>query len=222
MLNKLSVWLQKHSRPHCHCYCSGQFIREYVGEILGHKEFKHRVKQYARDQHRHYYFMALNSDEIIDATQKGNISRFINHSCDPNAETQKVAYPLLDGSTNFNQQSFMQNTWSIHHSHPRFATLSSGLRLWWGLALSWKETCIILTLLFLCCLQWTVNGKLRIGFFAKRDIQEKEEITFDYQFERYGWVISVRPFEVIWWATAHHLWSAFFFNFDLILFTLLR
>lgn len=68
----------------------GSFIREYVGEVLGCKDFKHRVKQYAKDQHRHYYFMALNADEVIDATMKGNISRFINHSCDPNAETQKV------------------------------------------------------------------------------------------------------------------------------------
>ena len=33
--------------------------------------------------------MSLNSDLIIDATKKGSISRFINHSCDPNAETQK-------------------------------------------------------------------------------------------------------------------------------------
>lgn len=68
----------------------GAFIREYVGEVLGCKEFKHRAKQYARDHLKHYYFMALNSDEVIDATGKGNISRFINHSCDPNAETQKV------------------------------------------------------------------------------------------------------------------------------------
>jgi len=34
--------------------------------------------------------MALSSEYFIDASSKGNISRFINHSCDPNAETQKV------------------------------------------------------------------------------------------------------------------------------------
>ena len=28
--------------------------------------------------------------QIIDATFKGNLSRFINHSCDSNCETQKV------------------------------------------------------------------------------------------------------------------------------------
>merc|ERR1711874_538812 len=37
----------------------------------------------------HFYFMALSKDLVVDATNKGNISRFINHSCDPNSETQK-------------------------------------------------------------------------------------------------------------------------------------
>ncbi|XP_035204427.1 histone-lysine N-methyltransferase SETD2-like isoform X2 [Stegodyphus dumicola] len=100
----------------------GTFVIEYVGEIISRKEFKQRVKQYAREKSKHYYFMALRSDEIIDATNKGNLSRFMNHSCDPNCETQK----------------------------------------------------------------WTVNGELRIGFFAKRDLKAGEELTFDYRFQRYG------------------------------------
>lgn len=64
---------------------------EYVGEVVDPKDFKRRAKEYSKDKNRHYYFMALKSDQIIDATMKGNISRFINHSCDPNAETQKVS-----------------------------------------------------------------------------------------------------------------------------------
>ena len=63
---------------------------EYVGEVLDYREFRRRSKQYSRSNLKHFYFMALNADEVIDATQKGNISRFINHSCDPNCETQKV------------------------------------------------------------------------------------------------------------------------------------
>ena len=39
------------------------------------------------------------------------------------------------------------------------------------------------------CLQWTVQGKLRIGFFSVREILEREEITFDYQFQRFGYLI---------------------------------
>ncbi|KAK0082876.1 hypothetical protein PV325_009704 [Microctonus aethiopoides] len=67
----------------------GEFIMEYVGEVLDPKDFRRRTKEYSKDKNKHYYFMALKSDQIIDATMKGNISRFINHSCDPNAETQK-------------------------------------------------------------------------------------------------------------------------------------
>lgn len=63
---------------------------EYVGEVVDQKEFSRRVKLYAKDNNKHFYFMALKGDAVIDATIKGNISRFINHSCDPNAETQKV------------------------------------------------------------------------------------------------------------------------------------
>lgn len=65
------------------------FIIEYVGEVLNNKQFDKRAKKYSKDKNRHYYFMALRSNAIIDATTKGNISRFINHSCDPNAMTQK-------------------------------------------------------------------------------------------------------------------------------------
>ncbi|KAL9881119.1 SET domain containing 2 isoform 1-T6 [Glossina fuscipes fuscipes] len=100
----------------------GEFIMEYVGEVIDSEEFENRRLTYSRDKNRHYYFMALRSDAIIDATIKGNISRFINHSCDPNAETQK----------------------------------------------------------------WTVNGELRIGFFSRKSIMPGEEITFDYQYQRYG------------------------------------
>lgn len=98
------------------------FIIEYVGEVLDNKLFEKRAKKYSENKNIHYYFMALKSNAIIDATKKGNISRFINHSCDPNAETQK----------------------------------------------------------------WTVNGELRVGFFSRKDIKQGEEITFDYQYQRYG------------------------------------
>lgn len=36
------------------------------------------------------FLVQLNSDEIIDSTSKGNMTRFINHSCNPNAVGEKV------------------------------------------------------------------------------------------------------------------------------------
>jgi len=66
---------------------------EYVGEVVDPKEFERRVKSYAKNDVKHFYFMALRGDTIIDATMRGNISRFINHSCDPNAVTAKVSLP---------------------------------------------------------------------------------------------------------------------------------
>ena len=65
------------------------FIMEYVGEVLDYNKFRKRAKKYSKDDAQHFYFMALSSEHYIDASNKGNISRFINHSCSPNAETQK-------------------------------------------------------------------------------------------------------------------------------------
>ena len=65
------------------------FIMEYVGDVLDPQRFHKRAKKYSQDDVKHFYFMALSTQYIIDATAKGNISRFINHSCDPNSETQK-------------------------------------------------------------------------------------------------------------------------------------
>ncbi len=34
--------------------------------------------------------------------------------------------------------------------------------------------------------KWTVNGELRIGFFACKPIRKDDELTFDYQFQTFG------------------------------------
>ena len=62
---------------------------EYVGDVLDYDKFRKRAKKYSKDDVQHFYFMALSSEHFIDASNKGNISRFINHSCNPNSETQK-------------------------------------------------------------------------------------------------------------------------------------
>ena len=47
------------------------------------------------------------------------------------------------------------------------------------------------TIGILSLLQWTVDGRLRIGFFTLRFIPAGDELTFDYQFQRFGLVHRV-------------------------------
>lgn len=66
---------------------AGTFIGEYQGEVISMETFGKRMVEYAGE--RHFYFMTLTSKLVIDASRKSQATRFINHSCDPNAETQK-------------------------------------------------------------------------------------------------------------------------------------
>ncbi|KAK9748897.1 hypothetical protein RND81_02G088800 [Saponaria officinalis] len=69
--------------------CEGKFLIEYVGEVLDLQSYEARQKEYALKGHKHFYFMTLNGNEVIDACSKGNLGRFVNHSCDPNCRTEK-------------------------------------------------------------------------------------------------------------------------------------
>ena len=60
--------------------------------------------------------------QFIDATKKGGIGRFANHSCNPNCYVAK----------------------------------------------------------------WTVGTRVRMGIYAKRNIKKDEELTFNYNVDRYG------------------------------------
>ena len=97
----------------------GLFIIQYLGEIYSTDS---EVVRNRIENNRHAdntYLMSIANNEVTDPSKKGNLARFINHSCDPNCETQK----------------------------------------------------------------WNVNGEICIGIFSKRDIQEDDEITFDYRFD---------------------------------------
>ncbi|XP_043719371.1 uncharacterized protein LOC122667200 [Telopea speciosissima] len=67
----------------------GQFLIEYVGEVLDVHDYEGRQREYASRGQKHFYFMTLNGSEVIDACAKGNLGRFINHSCEPNCRTEK-------------------------------------------------------------------------------------------------------------------------------------
>ncbi|GLT32106.1 hypothetical protein SLA2020_067950 [Shorea laevis] len=68
---------------------AGQFIIEYCGEVISWKEAKRRAQTYENQGLKDAFIISLNASESIDATKKGSLARFINHSCQPNCETRK-------------------------------------------------------------------------------------------------------------------------------------
>ncbi|GJQ14296.1 hypothetical protein GpartN1_g6087.t1 [Galdieria partita] len=62
-----------------------EFIIEYVGEIIRQKISDEREKRYFRQGIGDSYMFRLDEDQVIDATRKGSVARFVNHSCEPNA-----------------------------------------------------------------------------------------------------------------------------------------
>ena len=67
----------------------GDFVIEYVGEVVDNNEFRRRLKAKQDAGDEAYYFLTLDNNRMIDAGPSGNLARFMNHSCQPNCETQK-------------------------------------------------------------------------------------------------------------------------------------
>uniref|UniRef100_A0A7N6A1J7 Histone-lysine N-methyltransferase NSD3 n=1 Tax=Anabas testudineus TaxID=64144 RepID=A0A7N6A1J7_ANATE len=67
----------------------GDFVKEYVGEVIDSEECQQRIKRAHENHMTNFYMLTLTKDRVIDAGPKGNSSRFMNHSCSPNCETQK-------------------------------------------------------------------------------------------------------------------------------------
>jgi uncharacterized protein len=65
--------------------CAGETIVEVVGERISSEESDRRYQ--AKDTEAGHTFMFyVDEDTVIDCGVDGNVSRFINHSCDPNCE----------------------------------------------------------------------------------------------------------------------------------------
>ncbi|KAK2630074.1 hypothetical protein QTJ16_000894 [Diplocarpon rosae] len=68
---------------------ANDFIFEYIGEVINEPTFRRRTIQYDQEGIKHFYFMSLTKHEFVDATKKGNLGRFCNHSCNPNCYVDK-------------------------------------------------------------------------------------------------------------------------------------
>lgn len=68
----------------------GGFIDEYRGEVIDFNEAVRRIRDHYKDTGNYYFLMYdAPAGEMLDGGLKGNITRFANHSCDPNCKVQK-------------------------------------------------------------------------------------------------------------------------------------
>lgn len=64
-----------------HAIKRGERIVEYVGEIITNEEADRRGGK---------YLFQLSARRVIDGKERGNIARYLNHSCRPNAKGYTV------------------------------------------------------------------------------------------------------------------------------------
>ncbi|KAL6525409.1 Histone-lysine N-methyltransferase ashr3 [Orobanche hederae] len=67
----------------------GDFVVEYVGEVIDDAMCERRLWDMKDQDAKNFYMCEINKDFVIDATFKGNASRFLNHSCAPNCKLEK-------------------------------------------------------------------------------------------------------------------------------------
>jgi len=96
-----------------------EMVIEYLGELIRTPVADLREKRYEAEGIGSCYMFRVDESYIVDSTNRGNVSRFINHSCDPNCKTAIVCH----------------------------------------------------------------KGANKIVIIAKRDINQGEEITYDYKFQ---------------------------------------
>ena len=66
---------------------TGTRLIEYTGERISNAEADRRDEEERRRRH-HTFLLILSRRTVIDARYGGNVSRYINHSCDPNCEAR--------------------------------------------------------------------------------------------------------------------------------------
>lgn len=66
------------------------FVIEYVGELIRPKISDIRERQYEKMGIGSSYLFRVDHEYVVDATKRGGLARFINHSCEPNCYTKII------------------------------------------------------------------------------------------------------------------------------------
>lgn len=79
---------------------AGSFVVDYVGEVIGEVEAEERGKKYDAQGCTYLFDLDFNRGDknkyTVDAAFMGNLSHFVNHSCDPNMHIFNVYINCLD------------------------------------------------------------------------------------------------------------------------------
>ncbi|CAL0301540.1 unnamed protein product [Lupinus luteus] len=67
------------------------FVIEYIGELIRPRISDIRECQYEKMGIGGSYLFRIDDDYVVDATKRGGIARFINHSCEPNCYTKVIS-----------------------------------------------------------------------------------------------------------------------------------
>ncbi|CAG2058155.1 unnamed protein product [Timema podura] len=68
----------------------GDFIIEYVGEVIDESEYKHRIDNKHNEKDQNFYFLTIDKDRMIDAGPKGNFARTKNDDPVRDRTTEKI------------------------------------------------------------------------------------------------------------------------------------
>lgn len=79
----------------------GTFVIQYVGEVISSEEAERRGRQYDVTGRTYLFDLDYNETDgqcpyTVDAAMYGNVSHFINHSCDPNLAVYAIWINCLD------------------------------------------------------------------------------------------------------------------------------
>jgi SET domain-containing protein len=77
---------------------ANDMVIEYIGEVIRQSTADLREKRYEKVGIGSSYLFRVDDDTIIDATKRGNLARFINHSCEVRTRQQcgsLLALPFL-------------------------------------------------------------------------------------------------------------------------------
>lgn len=64
---------------------AGEFLCEFAGEVIGYERAEEKFKENEESKSK---IVAIGSQLFIDSTERGNISRFVKHSCKPNSRLE--------------------------------------------------------------------------------------------------------------------------------------